>query len=286
MNESEVIRSFTAFIDILGFSEKISRASSIEDIKKIEKVIGFVQRQFEHSPMDSLTIEDHKLYSKQVLAFSDCIVVNLPYVSEITKLDGTYDPILSELCRLAYAQGACVLSGVFLRGGVDIGWWYQQGSTLISSGLNKAYKLERKVRYPVLALTDDLYNFFCKHPHNKFYSKGSNPLKSELRRYKRGKVEFVHIDYIRICLSGIGWQRSRAQLAKYKRANPEERDKIVEKGYRDNTDAWLKKHSSQIRKAFNACRTEKVRGKYRWLARYHNSVAKNISNNKNVLCIL
>jgi len=287
MKKSDVIRSFTVFIDILGFSEKVINAKSFNDLKNIEKVVRFVQGKFEHTPTDELTIGDHQLYSMKVLSFSDCVVVNIPYESEITRIDGTYDPILSQFCNLAYAQGECVLSGVFLRGGIDLGWWYQQEATLISSGLANAYKLEGKANFPVLAISEGLYNFFCKHPHNKFYSRDSNPLQYEMRNYKQGKKEFIYIDYITtICLSALGWRRSKSQITKHKTANPDVRQEIVDKGHKDNIDDFLRRHSAQIMKAFNSANSEKVKKKYRWLARYHNSVAKNFSRNKSVICTL
>lgn len=57
--------------------------------------------------------------------------------------------VLSELDGMALAQGQCVASGLFLRGGVDIGWWYRKSAVFASESLVRAYKAEsRSACYP------------------------------------------------------------------------------------------------------------------------------------------
>lgn len=48
-----------------------------------------------------------------LLAFSDCIVISVPLRSDLAEHEGTFDVLMSELTSFAWAQGACVLRGIF-----------------------------------------------------------------------------------------------------------------------------------------------------------------------------
>jgi len=50
----------------------------------------------------------------------------VPSTSELAIYEGEYDVLMSEVVPLAYAQGRCAANGIFLRGGVDHGFWYKR----------------------------------------------------------------------------------------------------------------------------------------------------------------
>ena len=75
--------------------------------------VALVQSEFEHKPTDKLTQESKRSIDKTVLAFSDCLVISVPVQSPLAKLQGDFDVIMSELTSFAWAQGACVLHGIF-----------------------------------------------------------------------------------------------------------------------------------------------------------------------------
>lgn len=288
MDIDDISAGITGFIDILGFGGRVLSAKRIDDIKDIKKLVQRIQSEFDFDTKDSLTKEVHSIYNKTILAFSDCVVVNIPLQSKATEYEGTFDPIMSELAGFAYAQGACAQDKLFLRGGLDIGWWHQSGSTLISQSMVRAYKAEAKANVPVIALTNDLYNFFVNHKHRQFYSSDYDPVKRILRKYEEGegdnRIEFWYLDYISICVESIGWQRSKEQLHAYRSASPEEKGKIMNQGYRENIDYWLEHHARNIEAAYTNASNEKVKGKYEWLSEYHNEIAATFTNTKDCIC--
>ncbi|HWQ26660.1 MAG TPA: hypothetical protein VN367_07745 [Chlorobaculum sp.] len=100
-----------------------------------------------------------------------------------------------------------------------------------------------------------------------------------------GKKHF-YIDYMSICLEGLGWQRSKSQRDEYRLASPEDKDKIMNEGYRQNIDEWLKTHSENIKHAHSAANENSVKSKYEWLANYHNEIASNFTRNQDCQCII
>lgn len=290
MPQKNVSVGITAFLDILGFGDRVLKARTIADVDAIAKDVRKIQSEFDHNPKDGLTKKVHANYRKTVLAFSDSVIVNVPLQSEMTAVEGTFDPLMSELESMALAQGCCVSSGLFLRGGVDLGWWYRRGATLASQSMVRAYKAEGAANVPVIALTNELYRYLSKHSDRKFYSNDIEPIRRLLRRYRaegpNGKVSFWYLDYITICAESASWITSRTQHESYLSASPDEKDKIMNDGYRENLTAWFSNHAKIIAQAHKKAETESVRSKFVWLASYHNEIAPRFTKSTACLCTL
>jgi len=284
MNQEDLSVGITGFIDILGFGEKVKNAQTLEDINSIRTSIKKIQNEFDFETEDKLTEEVQQLNSTTVLAFSDCVVVNIPLESESTKYSGTFDPIMSELAGFAYAQGNCVLNSLFIRGGLELGWWYQDGNTLISQSMVGAVKREESACIPVIALCEKMYNYFSEHNHRNFYSENFDPVRGMFKKYTSEEDEFYYIDYISICVEALDWHRSKEQITTYRKASPDEKDEIMAAGYRENVDTWLSNHARNIEAAANSAPNDKVKDKYKWLASYHNDVAKGYSTKEESIC--
>lgn len=284
INKKEISVGVTAFIDILGFGNKVLDADTLDNLNEIHRSIELIQKAFDFESKDDLVREVQKMYSTSVLAFSDCVVINIPLQSEATKYEGTFDPIMSEITNFAYGQGACCLNSLFIRGGIDIGWWYQNNTTLISQSLVNAYKTEGTASVPIIALTNEFYEHFSNHKHRESYSKSFDPIPKVFRKYQNCGKEFFYIDYITICLEAINWQCSKEQMDIYLKSNSEEKEAIRDTGYRKNVDDWLKTHSRNIEAAHNKTNEEKVKIKYIWLSHYHNEIASNFTNNQECQC--
>jgi hypothetical protein len=110
----------------------------------------------EYKCFDKFIKEEKKILGKSVLAFSDCLVISAPLRSQLADIQGTFDLLISELSSDAWAQGTCVLRGIFPRGDVDLGFWYRQKDTLISSAMVLAYRLEHAACVPMIAITPEL----------------------------------------------------------------------------------------------------------------------------------
>ncbi len=286
MKKKDITVGVTAFIDILGFGNKILDAKTLKHIQKIHKSVKLIQEAFDFEPEDDLTREVQEMHKTKVLAFSDCVVVNIPLESSATEYEGTFDPIMSEITSFAYAQGQCVLNSLFIRGGLDLGWWYQNGATLISQSMVNAYKKEGAVSVPVIALTDRVYEYFSKHSHRNYYSSDFDPIPKVFKELDINGKRHLYIDYMTICLESLSWQNSKEQIDQYRVSSPDEKDLIMNEGYRHNIDVWLKTHSKNIKSAHNKANTPDVKSKYEWLAGYHNDVASSFSTDKKTLCKL
>src|SRR4051812_3099201 len=117
-------RGLVAFIDLLGFSARVRAIQDPAELGALDRSIRRVQRAFEHKTTDPILREKQKIFQKKVLAFSDCIVVAMSEKSDFAEMQGHFDTEMSELSEFASAQGLCVLNNIFVRGGVDFGWYY------------------------------------------------------------------------------------------------------------------------------------------------------------------
>ena len=278
MAQKNISVGITAFLDILGFGDRVINVSSMKDIDAIAKKVRMIQSKFDHKPKDKLTKNVQISYKKTVLAFSDSVIVNVPFQSEMTTISGTFDPIIAELSVMACAQARCVTSEVFLRGGIDYGWWYRRGETLASQSMLGAYKMEGCANIPVIALTEKLYQFLCNHKDRQNYNTTCDPVKGLLRQYDKpcseGRSSFWYLDYITLFADSIDWITSNEQYQTYRSSTSEEKQKIRNDGYTQNLTSWFNSHANSIKNSYNNAKTESVRNKYRWLAEYHNEIAK------------
>lgn len=288
MELKDISVGVTGFIDILGFSAKVLSADNLEDIKELHRLITLVQENFEFSNNDEMTQEVHELAGKSVLAFSDCVVFNIPLESESTKYSGTFDPFMMDLLSMAFSQGICVHNGLFVRGGIDIGWWYNKGDTLISSALVTSAKREATANVPVIALCEDLYEHFYGHSDRSTYSEAIDPIKAMFRHYEDSNTSFYYLDYIYLCLNNMDWSpRTKEEREQYQNASYEQKNIIRNKGYESMIENWLIGHSSEIKKAAEKVKGDsKVYSKYEWLAAYHNDVVGEFTTNPDCLCKL
>jgi hypothetical protein len=291
MPRKNISFGITAFLDILGFGDRVLRSKKISEIDDIVAHVRKIQAEFDFAPSDDTVRQVHKYYKKTVLAFSDSVIVNVPLQSDMTEIQGTFDALMSEISGMAFAQGRCVTDGVFLRGGIDLGWWYRRGATLVSQSLTKAYKAEGRANVPVIALTNSLYKYLSKHTHRAFYAKDIDPILRSLRRYRadgpQGKVAFWYLDYISICAESIDWITSHKQHKSYLDATtPEEKQRIMDDGYRTNLEGWFSVHARNIEQAHKQARTDCVRAKYEWLAGYHNEIVPRYVSSSKCTCHL
>lgn len=285
MELKDLSAGMTGFIDILGFSAKVSAADNFEDVKEIHRCIKIVQESFEFLNKSEITESVHQINRKTVLAFSDCVVVNIPFESESTEYSGSFDPIMMELSNLAIAQGICVHQNLFIRGGLDLGWWYNKDHTLISSGLVNSVKREASANVPVIALGDELYKYLEKHPDRNTYSKEIDPIPAMFNLYEDETTSFYYLDYIYLCLNIMNWCPPSDERKAYQQASEEDKDRMRDIGYQNMIDNWLGAHARIIEKAASrVIDNKKVHDKYIWLAKYHNQTAKGFTKNSKCIC--
>jgi hypothetical protein len=277
----------TGFLDVLGFADRVRAAKSFKHIDAIVSQIRTIQKEFEFASKDVTVKQVHAGMKKTVLAFSDSVIVNIPMRSTMAKLQGTFDLVMSELAGMALAQGMCATSGLFLRGGVDIGWWYRKSTILASESLVGAYSAEDNAIVPIIRLTDGLHKFVSEHPHRRFYSKEIDPVKTMLRQYSgtgpKGPISFWYLD-IRVVAESIDWAPSMQERPAFLATTPEQRVRIRAKGYEKVLREWFRDHARSITRAHVAAQNDRVRKKYLWLAEYHNEIAERFTQAPLAFC--
>ncbi len=287
-SSKDLAYGITGFLDVLGFADRVRAAKSFKDIDVIVAQVRAIQEEFEFKPRDSAVKQVHAGMKKTVLAFSDSVIVNIPMQSTMAKLQGTFDLVMSELAGMALAQGVCATSGHFLRGGVDIGWWYRKSTILASESLVGAYRAENSAVVPIIRLTDGLYKFVSEHPHRRHYSEDIEPVSTMLRQYSghgpKGPISFWYLDYISVVAESIDWAPTLAERPAFLAATPQKRDKIRAKMHKKVLREWFRNHARSITSAHAAAKDEHVRKKYLWLAEYHNEIAKRFTPSPQALC--
>lgn len=243
----------SAFIDILGFTPKIAQAgSSVEKLTKIADSVRTIQEEFEHNPADDLTKGAHEALNKEVLAFSDCVLIGTDLGSSTADVMGGLDLILAELNSFGIAQACCVVKNIFLRGGVDMGLWSYRQDRLVSPAAIRAYEWERDVTNPVIGLSVSLAMHLHQHEDRRHYNRKADNTFEILACQDQWEPHYWYIDYARIYLSLL-----RAEL---------EPENFV----RD----WQARHKLAIETGYQTASDERTRDKYRWLAEYHNQSVK------------
>lgn len=259
-----------AFIDLLGYSARVSAIETEKDLKAIETNVRQVQKWFDHRTGDGDVRELQKLQAKTVLAFSDCIVVAVPSFSELAGSEGDFDVQLSEVVGLAYAQGLCVLNGIFVRGGADYGLWYKRRDTIISPAMVGAYNLERCAVVPMIAFSDDLIDHFQSHPHRKFYYEKPKPVDRYFREFElpNGQKRWM-LDYLPLTLGEMDGRLLPGEKDAYRLADPAGKEELRTIAWRRAIRETVILHKERIVSAHAAANVAKIRLKYEWLAQYH-----------------
>lgn len=268
------------FIDLLGFSNRVQEITTVDELRQLDDDVVFVQTQLGHKPREAVIKDSNTISGKSVLAFSDCLVVTVSVDSKLALHEGTFDVFMSELNSIALAQGDCVTRGIFLRGGIEFGDWFRRKDTLISPALVSAYNLESEdVCVPMIAISPKLRTYLANHPHRGFYSQDYDPIPVTLREYRslpNGKPQKAlwFINYLRLYLGAIEPSIVGDELKRYKSENAAGRDRIRNEAWKKACRKYARLHADAISKAYAATEDQRVRAKYRWLAKYHNDEIK------------
>ena len=239
-----------AYIDLLGWKRKLLSAKTYKDIAPLLNVLKRFHGDFDFDYVKRLTPYEKESVGEQVEILSDALVVVLSLNSGNAHCHGQYEEIRLKLWDFALAQARCVTEGIFMRGGVSLGYCVKGEGVLLSDALVKAYKLEGSATYPVIAISDELYKNWRGLPS---YDDEEASLYTTVGTREDGS-KFRFIDYINVTL-GILQGESQGMSA-------------VE---------FLTRHKAAIINEIHNIRLsdndDKVLNKYEWLKRYHNKYA-------------
>lgn len=269
-------KTLVAFIDILGFKQRLYNVDSDEDLLKLYADFSSIHTIFEKKTKDSLAKDANKAVCKKVIAMSDALVISVGFESPVADIIGILDTLAAEMSEIALCQGLSVTEGIFLRGGLAVGYHFQNdaGDILLSSAMARAYDTERQVFYPLLALDDSFYKFFFEHPGNEVYIERISPNRTffiDVENPEKGKT--IHcLDYFHLTLEWCQDWYCQDDLTAYKIENdPEKRQKILDDSYMRNELRFVSAHKTAIQIELAKPYAPNIRAKYLWLRDYHNS---------------
>ena len=265
INRKDLSYGMVAFIDVLGFSRQVEISKSLSDIKKIIQQVQSLRNEFQEEP------EVKKWFKKEVLAFSDCMIISVAAKSKIAQIEGTYDTWLNELLLIALSQIEVVMNKkIFIRGGISKGWWYHKNNVIISPAQIEAYKLEsQKAKFPRIVVSEHLVKYFTNPSNYKAYS--YNPTEGLLLKDKENNIWFI--DYLGCCIENLNWRGNKDIEKKYIQCHDDnKKKKIITKGWKLKVQVALQRHKKLVLNAYNSTSEDKIKKKYRWLANYHNTV--------------
>jgi len=268
-----------AFIDILGFGNKVLSVRSNDELLKIHETVRLVHDTFGKTPKDKHEEYERNVSMRKIISLSDSLIIASALSSPISKIMGTYDNWCDEVHTIGINQAICAANGIFLRGGLSKGQFYFSEDILLSQAQVSAYKIESKTaKYPVICLDEPTYQFFLTHKDNQNYADDINPTKSLFMEYEpeKGKIQYC-VDYIRIG-AGAGYEEFTATDKKEWLEAPEGlRDQARENIALRNAKKFFIWHKQAVGNELDINIDNPDSGvleKYMWLQKYHNEVAK------------
>jgi len=232
--------SYCAFLDVLGFSERISASYKDDSADKLlesfHKILAESIAQFNGSTDESM------LYFK---SFTDNVVLAHPRFSD--DMESEFGFILWSVNEYQFQMA---LKGFFIRGGLAVGQLFMDENSVYGAALLEAYRLESKIAVnPVVVLCDDTMKLVDKHI--EYYSGEIAP---QLRHVLKGPDGRYFLNYLTEC--------------------------IIEGDDGDYLNAEsLCLHKEQIEKALKIyAGIPTVFSKFAWLAAYHNYFCDTVSS--------
>lgn len=266
-----------AFIDILGFSNKIVAATTDEALSKIYDEVRKVQRELEkpsavEDPLEQEGVnQDH---GKKVIALSDGVVVAITSDCKAGPVMTPYDLFMSEIWSMIIAQARCVVSGIFLRGGIGRGTFFFEDDILLSPPIVKAYRLESKYAvYPVIVVEAETVEFLFSQSGRSRYREDSDPAKRYFRPFVSPAcpdAKLYMLDYLPVTRDeDHGWIFPE-DYEEYRNASSDEKSAVLYRRDVKNAAWVLGLHKEAVLTAYHATDRPEVKAKYIWLMHYHN----------------
>ncbi len=231
--------SFCAYLDILGFSEKIVK----NDLEFFSMYLNTLDKELHHieEVHDLSGKEGYKSFELKI--FTDNFVFGHPWFDQYGESElGNIFEVLSHI------QFTFVKSNIFIRGAISMSGLYMDDNIVLGPAIIESYKLEsEKSIYPRIILSNDVISVVKKHMG--FYGdKKSSP---------QAKEYLIDIDG--------HWFLNYLFILFYDSNYPE--NIIIDE---------LKKHKEPIvTNLISQKENFKLFDKYSWVAKYHNYFCDN-----------
>lgn len=148
-----------AFIDVLGFHEKLSEFENDAKTKKLEEggeyLVSEKVNEFLNTFKEVISLLDRD--NLRYYLFSDNICITIDYLENPNLLIS----LLVTVSQLFYAFAQ---KGYFLRGGIDVGKFIDEKQIALGIPLARAYALESKdAVFPRILISDRYYELIKDH---------------------------------------------------------------------------------------------------------------------------
>ncbi len=235
--EPELLPSALGFVDLLGYSERIKKATLPGEANKELLIIKNALDRAKYWVREDSGF-GRRLHRTRF--FSDCFVIGIPITREISEGEPELGDLFFSLALVQYEMAA---NGIFLRGAISVGPVFIDDDLIFGEALLEATEAERSItRDPRIILTPSAAN--RTKDHLRWYGDpATSPQNHALLLDTDGQI---FIDYL-----------SQSILIAEEEGGPffdellVHRDRVVEKleRYRTNPTVWAK---------------------YAWVASYHN----------------
>lgn len=272
--------SMVAFIDLLGYKNKVKNIRNTRELDRVIRQIQSIHSLFEKKPWNELSKTARRITGKKVIALSDALVISASLNSKACKMSGVYDSVAQELTAIGLSQGLCAMRGIFLRGGIALGYHYKKQDIIVSSALIDSYELEHtRLCFPVIGMDPGFYRAFTESPQAKHYSPESSPNKCLFIpvtiSWNKRKQKIYCLDYFYITVSNMSTFYDDNDRNRYKSTtNPNKKHEILNRSFLRNEMRFVKAHKRAIEKELKKKHVTKIRKKYLWLKNYHNEKVK------------
>ena len=235
--QPELQLSVVAFLDLLGYSERIQRAESIDEANQELRAI---RAALDKAARWVKTGDGSPGAARQTRFFTDCLVIGDP----VHDYRAAAEPELGSLFFfLGLFQLEMILQGVFVRGALSVGHLYMDEQLIFGDALLDAVEAERNLaRDPRIVLCDSAME--CVKKHLTWY--GSPERAPHNLALLRDADGHVFIDYLTQTI-------------------------LVEEHDQGPYFRELQQHRNQVVSCLKRYRPKpKVWSKYLWVGHYHN----------------
>ena len=265
-----------AWIDILGFSDELLRATTDDEYRAVYRKMLRVHDEFGHPHANDEPEQQDKInrdFGREVLVLSDGLIVTATPNAAARRVMPAYDLLMDFIQDIQWAQANCAANGIFLRGGISIGPYHYDDDILLSPALIRAYRLESKrACFPVIIINaKDMAQLAALSgaedhgaPHQLV-----RPFKSPAQ--KRGERFFFidYLDYLR-WPNNHGWFSDADRKAHARSRDAKARNRIFTTSHRKEAARFMRLHKRHLMAAFQGAVSPRVKAKYRWLMKYQN----------------
>lgn len=266
-----------AWVDILGFKDLLRNAKSPEEFKSVYDKVRKVHEEFaKESASDDPEFQEkeNRTYGRRVISLSDGLVVVQSMDAEARKALDVYGFVQCFFDDLRMAQAQCAYEGIFLRGGIDCGYFWFDDDILLSPALVEAYLIEDKIaKNPAILMKTELVNEIAKIPNKPAGCDGRELVRECEWLKEEHKGKYLMLDYMDIIANeDHGWHSSADRDAWQDRSRPpKERDAIFNESRYRQAGVIIQSMKQKLLKAYTDAPEGKVKNKYRWLMRYFNA---------------